>query len=145
MKKFSASMMKLFFTLEVLTGIALYFMHDTHSELGLRILAILRALHRSVFGWVYLGLVFLHCFLLRDLIWKQIKFNKINLRYFLILLMFIFSFLAFIPSKFFGPYPLSMIVHALAIPTVLICLIYMHIKIQKKAKAEREEAHSVAG
>lgn len=134
MKKLMAQMIIVFLVLEIATGILLV---TTSADMGLR--GVIKMLHRSIFSFAYLAFVVIHCWMLRNSIAEQLKKGKLDAKYVIILALLALSVAAFIPGKVFGPYPISLIVHGIAIPAMIAVLIWMHIIVQKKAKAEREK------
>lgn len=138
MKKLMAQMIVVFLILEVITGILLITI-PASSNSGMDMRGIIRILHRSIFSFAYLAFVIIHCWMLRSSIAGQLKKGKLDTKYIIILVLLALSVMAFIPGKVFGPYPISLIVHGAAIPSMIAVLIWVHILVQKKAKAEREK------
>ncbi len=138
MKKLMAQMIVVFLLLEVITGILLITI-PASSNSGMDLRGIVRILHRSIFSFAYLAFVMIHCWMLRSSIAQQLKKRKLDTKYIIILLLLALSIMAFIPGKVFGPYPISLIIHGLAIPSLIAVLIWVHILVQKKAKIEREK------
>lgn len=139
MKKIIAQTILIFLLLEIITGIVLMLLpHDAQTASNMRHIVVI--LHKYILSFAYLSVVLLHCWMLRGSIVAQLKLGRLDAKYVIILALLLLSFLAFVPGKVFGPWPLSFIVHGIAIPSGIAVLIYVHILVQKKAKAEREAA-----
>ena len=137
MKKLMAQMIVVFLVLEIVTGILLITISASPNS-AMDIRGIIKVAHRSIFSIAYLAFVIIHCWMLRRSIAEQLKKGRLDAKYIIILALLALSFMAFIPGKVFGPYPISFIVHGVAIPSMIAVLIWVHILVQKKAKAERE-------